>query len=613
MARQTIDAIVDRCECGETAAADLLDEDCLADAAVRRLVRVRMIPALRSAGDLPRLARMLQLWLRAEQGRASDWLLLAATQRKLGREDCARSLLEQLVNQHPDDPAVMAAAMQQAMQQGRNADAARIADTFAGWRDVSERTAQLGMAALLRDGKPDRAIALGKACTAAASGPLNAALAEAYMALDNPVLAVRHAQRAIASGHDTAGLRLLLASAASARFEPDRAIAHLDAAIELNPDNVRALANLGELLLIRRRPKAASIHLQRALSLAPDLVNLRILLARAYKEQRNYAAAATECSEILRREPHNPHHRRQAAAIYRLANRPEEAARLLRDGMAARKKSLPASLAAGLAALWDRTDEAAIPVARLDWAWGMRATEERVSRAEWDRRARWGWLADRLLQDWLETSPDRAEEAMFLFADLGSVAKTLENAARSYGGLILATAHIGPLFAGPLALQLLDLRCNWLASTPSIDGMAYSDALISTSDQSETQVVRSAMASLDAGISLGIAVDGAMTMAAPRVHFEGQEVTYSSFAARLAHRRRSRGFFVAPQWQDGHLAFDLTELPCAMAGESLEHFMIRWREEWFAILRRLLRGAPENLRLSGGIWRHIRPASRISS
>jgi lauroyl/myristoyl acyltransferase len=179
--------------------------------------------------------------------------------------------------------------------------------------------------------------------------------------------------------------------------------------------------------------------------------------------------------------------------------------------------------------------------------------------------------------------------------------------------LILATAHAGALFAGPLALQLLDLRCRWLASTPSIEGMAYSDALISTSDQSESQVVRAAMRALDTGISIGIAVDGAMTMAAPRVPFEGQEVTYSSFAARLAHRRRARAFFVVPQWRDGHIAFDLSELPRATADEPLEPFLARWREEWFANLRRLLRGEPENLRLSGGIWRHVKPIARTAA
>ena len=232
-----------------------------------------------------------------------------------------------------------------------------------------------------------------------------------------------------------------------------------------------------------------------------------------------------------------------------------------------------------------------------------------LPRDEWERRARWGWLADRLLQEWLETSPDRAEEAMLRLADLGPGSDALEPAARSEGGLILASAHVGPLFAGPLALQLLELPCKWLASTPSIQGMAYSSALISTSDQSEGKVVRAAIAALDARTSIAIAVDGAMTMAAPRVPFEGQEVTYSSFAARLAHRKRSRSFFVAPFWQESRLAFDLLELPRAAPDEELEPFLDRWRAAWFGNLRRLLAGDAENLRLSGGIWRHVRPIS----
>jgi len=604
---QSVESIAQLCEAGEMAAVDLLDAETMQADGAHRLVRVRIIPALRAAKDQQRLVRVLQLWLEAKEAKASDWLMLAATLRDLGEHEAAQMVLDRLVNQYPHDAAVMTAAMQHALQNGHSADAAHLADTFACWQEIPARAAQMGMSALLRDGKPERAVALGKACTETYNGPVNALMADAYMALDNLILANRHARRALAAGHDTANVRLLLANVASARLEHERAIKHLTAAVETSPDNVRALVSLGELMLIRRRPKAASIYLQRALKLAPGLVHLRVLLARAYKDQRNYAAAADEFKEVLRLKPDNLQHQRQAAAVYRLANRPEEATKLLHDAVSERRKTLPTNLQAGLVELWNRTDDAIVPPARLEWAWSLRSPDTNISRDEWERRARWGWLADRLLQEWLETSPDSAEEAMSCLADLGPSAKKLEAAARSDGDMILASAHIGPLFAGPLALQLLNLRCKWLASTPSIEGMPYSVDLISTTDQSESQVVRASMAALDSGISIGIAVDGAMTMAAPRVLFEEQEVTYSSFAARLAHRKSSRSFFVAPQWLDGQLTFDVTELPRASAKEPLEPFLARWREEWFVNLRRLLRGEPENLRLSGGIWRHVRP------
>ncbi len=586
-----------------------LDSATLDDAQARRLVRTGLIPALRTAGDDVGQAHALGLWLAVEPGKVSDRLQLSATLIRLGREEEAQALLAGLGQDHADDPAVAVAAIQLALRQGRIAEAAAIAEGFGQWREVPARAAQIGMTALLRSGQPQRALDLGNACTEEQSGALAASMAEAYLALDNPVMGARMAQRALAAGHDNAVLRVQLARAATAQFEYDRAIMHLTAAVEASPENVRALTSLGELMLIKRRPKAAHAYLLRALDLAPDLLHLRALYARALKDMRDYEGAALQFAEIIRREPGNVQYRRQAAAVFKLAGQPGEANALFARLVDERKQALPETFEIGLERLWDKLDTANIPKARLDWAWSLRDPALAIDRAEWERRARWGWLADRLIQDWLECSPERAEEAMYRLADLDTAPAMLEAANQQDGGLILASAHLGPLFAGPLALQLVGFRSKWLASTPSIDGMAYADALISTSDQTESQVVRMAMSALDSRISVAIAVDGAMTMAAPRIPFEGQEVTYSSFAARLAHRRRARSFFVAPLWQDGRLAFDLTELPRAEAGEPLDPpFLDRWRIAWFATLRHLLAGAPENLRLSGGIWRHIRPA-----
>jgi len=41
-------------------------------------------------------------------------------------------------------------------------------------------------------------------------------------------------------------------------------------------------------------------------------------------------------------------------------------------------------------------------------------------------------------------------------------------------------------------------------------------------------------------------------------------------------------------------------------GESADAYAERWQAAYFGHLRRFLAGNPENLRLSGGIWRHIR-------
>jgi hypothetical protein len=64
--------------------------------------------------------------------------------------------------------------------------------------------------------------------------------------------------------------------------------------------------------------------------------------------------------------------------------------------------------------------------------------------------------------------------------------------------------------------------------------------------------------------------------------------------------------FCAPYWEGGRICFVLERLPDPAEGESDESFADRWRDAYLHHLRAFLGGAPENLRLSGGIWRHIR-------
>jgi hypothetical protein len=103
-----------------------------------------------------------------------------------------------------------------------------------------------------------------------------------------------------------------------------------------------------------------------------------------------------------------------------------------------------------------------------------------------------------------------------------------------------------------------------------------------------------------------IAVDGAINLAAPRIQFEGQEMTYSSFAARTAHRMNVPSVFAAPKWEGDRIGFVIVPLPAAEEEEDADDFAERWKDAYLAALRDYLGGPPENLRLSGGLWRHIR-------
>lgn len=602
----TLRGIADQCAAGTSEAALRITPELLASDEARIFVRKAIIPALRQSRANAALVHVLNCYLAAAPDSVSERHLLASLLVRLGQHTEARGHLEILAAHRPGDPGVVASRLQLELKEGHVAAAAAIAEGFADWDRVSARVAHLGMLALLRAGRAARALDLFQACADEASADLIVSAVEAHVTLGEFPKAQQLAQRAIARGMDNAGLRFRLGTIAQAAFDHDRAIVHFTEALKFAPDDLRTLTALGELMLFKSRPRSALVHLGKALERAPHLDHARALYARSLKEVRDFDGAAREWLEIVARQPNNPQWKRQAASALNLAGRRKEAGQLFSDLLGQRAAHLPDGFEDGLHALWSRVDEVAIPAARYEWAWRLRAPDCALSRDEWERRARWGYLADRLIFDWLECRPERAEEAMHRLADLEAPAQAIEAVLGQGGPLIIVTAHIGPMFAAPLAAELVDFETVWLASSPTMPGLAYTASLISTSDQTEPQVVRQAIRALESGHAVGLAVDGAMSQAAPRIVFEGQEITYSSFAARVAHRRQANSVFVAPQWRDGRLAFHVARLPSPRGEEGIEDFAGRWKGGYLTELRQLLAGEPENQRLSGGIWRHIR-------
>jgi len=362
---------------------------------------------------------------------------------------------------------------------------------------------------------------------------------------------------------------------------------------------------LGEALLRLGRFSDALAPLAKAVELQPKVPQARALYARALKQAGQYAESAREFRTLLKLQPKAGRWERFAAGALAQAGRQEEAASLFDAFVSERAAKLPDTFEEGLDRLWDRVDEAEIPQSRLDWAWSLRTTGQTIDRVEWERAAKWGHLADHYLLDWLECRGDRVHEPMMRLANLDDPERALNEVDRSKG-LILASAHIGAMYAGPLALELLGIPSRWLASTPSVARTGYARSLISTSDQDEMQVARSFMQSLRQGYAVVVAVDGSINLGAPRISFESQEITYSSFAARTAQRLGVTSMFCAPFWKEGRIDFVLERLPDAEEGENPDIFADRWRDAFLHSLRTFLGGAPENLRLSGGIWRHIR-------
>jgi tetratricopeptide (TPR) repeat protein len=545
-----------------------------------------------------------------------DLRLRASLHGRQRRYDPAIRDVRLILELEPSDRSARLSLLKLLLQAGRNDEAAEFARSLSSEAAQHPELAGLALLAIERGGDPADALAWAEALEAAGIEDADSAApaVRAWLAAGRLDRAVEAGEGFIERGIDSGELRRHLATALLASQDQDRA--RLERAAELLEQPVGDPAADAGLLVTRAgalmrlgRDEEAVPLLVRALALQPHAAGLRALHAKALRQAGRYAEAAREYRRLLPTHPESHNFHRYAAGALSLAGRPGDAQRVFGDFVAARATVLAEDFEAGLDALWDKADQVSLPQERLDWAWSLRS-DQGADRAEWERRAKWGHLADHYILDWLECRDDRIGDAMARLADLEPAERALDGIDRSRG-VVLASAHIGPMYTGPLALELLGIDARWLASTPSCVQTSYGRRLISTSDQTGAEVARQTLKTLGEGKAAVIAIDGAIALSAPRVAFAGQHITLSSFASRMAHRLGIPSLFVAPRWEEGRIGFTIEPLPDALPDEGADTFAARWQEAFLASLRRYLGGEPENLRLSGGIWRHLVPLQQL--
>lgn len=562
----------------------------------------------------PAIAALEQL-VRAYPARTDDRRLLASLLGRTEQWDRAIAQADAAAAIAPDSAALQAARIQLRVQAGHIAQAADVARQTAALALAAPGDAHWWMLAFSRNG--DAVEAAGIAMALQADDLPNARVAtvavRALLDDDRVEAAILLGNAALDAGHDAPALRASLGLAHLRRATDDdrkvHALAHFEAGLAATPTDVRLLTLHGETLLRAGRYKDAVAPLRQAMELAPELEQTRALYARALRYTLQYGEAADQLLQLVEKSPDKPLWQRAAIGALSQAGRKQEAEALFERYVGQRGQALPPTFQQALEQLEQKLHTAPIPQARLDWAWSLRG-DAGADRAQWERRARWGHLVDHLLFDWLECREDSVEEAMQMLGELDTGERFFAPLLAAGRGVVVATAHVGPMYAGLMALELLGIPSRWLATAPSIAQSSYASALISTADQTEAQVAKACMRALAAGNVLCLAVDGAANPAAPRTQFEGQAVTYSSFAAHLAHRQGVPSVFYTPRWENGRVAYTLEMLPAVEPGEDADAYAQRWQEAYFKHLRAHVAGPPENLRLSGGIWRHVQPADR---
>ncbi|QBQ99415.1 tetratricopeptide repeat protein [Paraburkholderia pallida] len=596
---------------GLMAAIDSLDPQRIREAQGRADLRRLGVAPLVKAGALVDAARVLDLLVRAYPESADDRRSYASVLARLKRWGEAIAHVDEAARVAPGDASLLATRIQLRTLAGETAAAAQLARESIGAATQAPDDAHVWMTALLRGG--DHAGAANIAAKIEAPNHRVASVAvRALLSNGRTGAAISVGRNALRAGHDSAALRSQLAQAHLARGTHDdrlvAALEHLAVGVQIAPDDLRLNSLYGETLLRAGRFAQSVSFLEKSATLAPELEHVRAMYARALRHSGNHAQSAEQFLHLAHANPEHARWQRAAAGALTQAGRTEEAANLFDAFISRRSASVPATFEQALARIDAQAATVTVPRARLDWAWALRGDQqarEPMTREAWERAAQWGYLVDHLLLDWLECREDRAEEAMELLADLDEAEQFFAPLRESGRGFVVATAHVGPMYGGLMALDLLDIPSRWIASTPGISRSHYARSLISTSDRTEVQVVKASLKALQEGHAVCLAVDGALNPAAARVPFEGQEITWSSFAARACYRLGLPSLFYAPKWEQGRITHTLERLPEPLEDETLEDYVVRWQRAWLAHLRTHIAGRPESLRLSGGLWRHV--------
>lgn len=547
--------------------------------------------------------------------RVEERRLLVSLFGRMKQWDRAMTEADAAAHIEPDNAALHGIRIQMRVQAGRLAEAAEVAGATLALAHSDPTQTYCWMMAFARNGNVPEAADIASALDPEMlpNGRVATMAVRALMKDGRIAAAIRLGDALLRAGHDCAPLRSSLGQAHLRRGTQDdrkvHAPAHFEAGLQAAPTDLRLLTLYGETLLRAGRYQEAQAPLAQALELAPELEQTRALYARALRYTLQYDEAADQLMKLVEKSPDKLLWQRAAIGALSQAGRRQEAEALYERYIAARSAALPQTFDEALARMEQKLDTAPIPPARLDWAWSMRS-DTSIDRATWERRARWGHMVDHLIFDWLECREEQVEEAMQLLGELDTGERFFAPLLAAGRGVVVATAHVGPMYAGLMALELVGIPSRWLATAPSVAQSSYAEALISTADQTEAQVAKACMRAIQSGYALCLAVDGAANPAAPRTTFEGQEVTYSAFASHLAHRLGVPSVFYAPRWEEGRVAYTLERLPAANPGEDPKAYALRWEKAYFARLREHLGSEPENLRLSGGIWRHVASPDR---
>ena len=238
--------------------------------------------------------------------------------------------------------------------------------------------------------------------------------------------------------------------------------------------------------------------------------------------------------------------------------------------------------------------------AQLAWAWRNFGSRH-VDRTAWERAARFGAAANRLILDWMDCAPDRLDELDALILPLDDHVEQMLRG-RNRGALYLG-AHVGVVAAG---VHFVRSRRSPL----QIMGTATRSAFLGGGffvDFGKPLALREVLRAIDGGISVGMTGDNPHSRnTATATLADGTRVRLMRRIPRLIWKHRIDCLYGFPLWQGDRIRIHIdANAPSPEHGEPYPDWEARWLGAYLAKIMNMLRTGPENLRLSGGFWENI--------
>ena len=110
------------------------------------------------------------------------------------------------------------------------------------------------------------------------------------------------------------------------------------------------------------------------------------------------------------------------------------------------------------------------------------------------------------------------------------------------------------------------------------------------------------------GGAIALMADAPLARSTLSVEFLGRRAHLPAIVPRLIQTYNLPSFWCCPLWRNGRVALELERLPDPEPGEARKAWTRRWFRAYLARLEGAMRGRPENLGLSSGIWANVNRA-----